>query len=84
MKRILTLVSLLLTTMVINNAYAAQLIEHDNGKQKIGVVSASDASNLDDLIASLNSKADQQGATSFKVISTSGKNKLNGVADIYR
>jgi multiple stress resistance protein BhsA len=53
-------------------------------KVKIGVVSAGGAATLDELVARLSAQADKQGATYFKVISTSGANKMHGVADIYK
>jgi len=81
--------ALLITTLVmgiisVNAASAAQEINDADGKQKIGVVSASDAYTLDELSNELSRKADEQGATSFKILSTTGKNKLHGVAEIYK
>ncbi|EQA9813444.1 DUF1471 domain-containing protein [Klebsiella oxytoca] len=81
--------ALLITTLVmgvvsVNAASAAQEINHTVGKQKIGVVSASNAYTLDDLSNSLSRKADEQGATSFKILSTTGNNRLHGVAEIYK
>lgn len=81
--------ALLITTLVmgvisVNAASAAQEINHVDGKQKIGVVSASNVYTLDELSNELSRKADEQGATSFKILSTTGKNKLHGVAEIYK
>ena len=81
--------ALLITTLVmgvvsVNAASAAQEINHTDGKQKIGVVSASNAYTLDDLSNELSRKADEQGATSFKILSTTGNNRLHGVAEIYK
>ncbi|EJI7842958.1 TPA: DUF1471 domain-containing protein [Kluyvera georgiana] len=81
--------ALLITTLVmgvvsVNAASAAQEINHTDGKQKIGVVSASNAYTLDDLSNALSRKADEQGATSFKILSTTGNNRLHGVAEIYK
>lgn len=81
--------ALLITTLVmgvisVNAASAAQEINHTDGKQKIGVVSASNAYTLDDLSNALSRKADEQGATSFKILSTMGNNRLHGVAEIYK
>ncbi|TGC10163.1 hypothetical protein CRG93_06510 [Escherichia sp. E2593] len=53
-------------------------------KKKIGVISASNALTLDELSNALSRKADEQGATSFKILSTTGNNKLHGVAEIYK
>lgn len=79
----------LVTTLVmgfisVNVAFAAQEINHTDGKEKIGVISASNALTLDELSNALSRKADEQGATSFKILSTTGNNKLHGVAEIYK
>ncbi|MFV0262679.1 MAG: DUF1471 domain-containing protein [Kluyvera sp.] len=63
---------------------AAQEINHAYGKEKVGVVSASNAYTLDDLSYALSRKADEQGATSFKILSTTGGSRLHGVAGIYK
>ena len=81
--------ALLITTLVmgfisVNAASAAQEINHADGKEKIGVVSASNAYTLDELSNTLSRKADEQGATSFKILSTTGNNRLHGVAEIYK
>ncbi|RZM93365.1 multiple stress resistance protein BhsA [Escherichia sp. E4208] len=81
--------TLLVTTLVmglisVNVAFAAQEINHTDGKEKIGVISASNALTLDELSNALSRKADEQGATSFKILSTTGNNKLHGVAEIYK
>lgn len=68
----------------VNSASAAQEINHADGKEKIGVVSASNAYTLDELSDALSRKADEQGATSFKILSTTGNNRLHGVAEIYK
>ncbi|RZN16800.1 MULTISPECIES: DUF1471 domain-containing protein [unclassified Escherichia] len=67
-----------------NTASAAEEIHHADGKEKIGVVSASNALTLDELSNALSRKADEQGATSFKILSTTGNNRLHGVAEIYK
>lgn len=51
--------------------------------QKIGTVSVSGASNLDNLQAQLQEKAQQSGAKSIRIISAGGDNKLFGVAEMY-
>ncbi|ELQ6141397.1 DUF1471 domain-containing protein [Cronobacter sakazakii] len=81
--------ALLITTLVmgfisVNAASAAQEIKHADGKEKVGVVSASNAYTLDELSDVLSRKADEQGATSFKILSTTGNNRLHGVAEIYK
>ncbi|EFM6529650.1 DUF1471 domain-containing protein [Enterobacter hormaechei] len=81
--------TLLITTLVmgfisVSAASAAQEINRADGKEKIGVVSASNAYTLDELSDALSRKADEQGATSFKILSTTGNNRLHGVAEIYK
>ena len=81
--------TLFITTLVmgfisVNAASAVQEINHADGKEKIGVVSASNAYTLDELSDALSRKADEQGATSFKILSTTGNNRLHGVAEIYK
>lgn len=81
--------TLLITTLVmgfisVNAAFAAQEINHADGKEKMGVISASNAYTLDELSDVLSRKADEQGATSFKILSTTGDNRLHGVAEIYK
>ncbi|EOC4893939.1 DUF1471 domain-containing protein [Klebsiella quasipneumoniae] len=81
--------SLLITSLVMRftavyAASAAQEIDHADGKEKMGVASASNAYTLDDLSNALSRKADEQEATSFKILSTTGNNRLHGVAEIYQ
>ncbi|OVZ74340.1 DUF1471 domain-containing protein [Yersinia intermedia] len=81
--------AILITTLVmgfisVSAASAAQEINRADGKEKIGVVSASNAYTLDELSDVLSRKAEKQGATSFKILSTTGNNRLHGVAEIYK
>lgn len=84
MKSTVLILSALLSLFTINSVFSAQAISSDAGKEKIGVVSASGATTLDELVAKLADQADKEGASSFKVLSTTGKNKLHGVAEIYK
>ncbi|WP_045854561.1 YdgH/BhsA/McbA family protein [Raoultella terrigena] len=49
-----------------------------------GTVSASGASNLDDLQAQLAQKAHQQGAIAWRINSAGGTNRMAGTAIIYK
>ncbi len=80
----LLITSLFIGYISLNSAFAAQLINHVDGKEKIGVVSAGNAYTLDDLSNELSRKADAQGASAYKILSTSGHNRLHGVAEIYK
>ncbi|CAI0908206.1 DUF1471 domain-containing protein [Serratia proteamaculans] len=51
--------------------------------QKIGVVSVSGASNLSALETELANKAAASGASSYRIISAGGQNKLYGTAEIF-
>lgn len=70
--------------MTMNAASAAEHVNDADGKEKIGVVSASNAYTLNDLSNALSRKADEQGASSYKILSATGKNRLHGVAEIYK
>lgn len=72
------------TLLTLNSAMAVDVISDNSGKTKIGVVSASGAYSLDGLTNKLADKAEDQGATSMKIISAGGDNKMNGVAEIYQ
>ncbi|AHM73891.1 multiple stress resistance protein BhsA [Yersinia hibernica] len=65
---------------------AATQIQHApaTGANEIGIISASNAGTLTELEHALAKKADQAGATSFLITSTTGNNKLHGTAIIYR
>jgi multiple stress resistance protein BhsA len=81
--------ALLITTLVmrfisVNAASAVQEINHADGKEKMGVVSASNAYTLDELSDVSSRKADEQGATSFKILSITGDNRLHWVAEIHK
>ncbi|MEO3989913.1 YdgH/BhsA/McbA family protein [Pseudocitrobacter cyperus] len=80
----LIITTLLVGFISVNTVSAAQEVNHADGKEKIGVVSASNAYTLDELTDALSHKADEKGATAFKVLSASGNNKLHGTAEIYK
>ncbi|QJT79688.1 YdgH/BhsA/McbA-like domain containing protein [Kosakonia sp. MUSA4] len=65
-------------------AFSAEQISDSSGKQRIGVVSVSNALTLDELVNQLAEKADRQGASAFRVLATTGNNKLHGDAEIYK
>ncbi|QCR34636.1 DUF1471 domain-containing protein [Nissabacter sp. SGAir0207] len=64
-------------------AQAATLTSQDNG-EKLGVVSAANASDLTSLEARLADKAQQAGASSYRIIAVTGNNKLHGTAELYK
>ena len=54
------------------------------GQHKIGTVSASAGTNLGSLEEQLAQKADEMGATSYRITSVTGPNTLHGTAVIYK
>ncbi|HHG8774544.1 TPA: DUF1471 domain-containing protein [Raoultella planticola] len=50
----------------------------------VGTVSASGASNLDDLQATLAQKAHEKGAIAWRINSANSANKMSGTAIIYK
>lgn len=76
--------ALLLTTASFASVAAEQPANQPAaGAQKIGVVSVSGASNLSTLENELASKAAASGASSYRIISAGGQNKLYGTAEIF-
>ncbi|WP_431223141.1 multiple stress resistance protein BhsA [Serratia sp. L9] len=64
--------------------FAAELVNSQPADlQKAGVISVGGASNLTSLENKLAAKAEEAGAKSFQIISTTGNNKLHGTAIIY-
>lgn len=84
MNTIKTTLLLLATLLTINSALAVNVTNDVTGKEKIGLVSAQGAYSLDRLTEKLSDKAAAEGASSMKIISAGGENKLYGVAEIYR
>ncbi|MFS2223560.1 DUF1471 domain-containing protein [Pantoea sp. B65] len=78
------LVATLLSATVMQSAFAAVETDNTQGKQKIGIVSASGAYSLDRLQDQLAAQADEAGASSYKIIAAGGENKLFGVAELYK
>lgn len=76
--------AILLTSASFASIAADQVTSQATGdSQKIGVVSASGASNLSALEAELASKAAASGANSYRIVSAGGQNKLYGTAEIF-
>lgn len=67
-------------------AFAAQEVSPSQAESmnKIGVVSADNATTLDGLEAQLAQKAEAAGATSYSITSANSNNKLSGTAVIYK
>ncbi|CAM3498330.1 multiple stress resistance protein BhsA [Rouxiella silvae] len=63
---------------------ATEVIQMPSNAQKIGVVSATSSNDLSSLERNLNAKAEEAGASSFRIISASGDNQLYGTAELYK
>ncbi|MEC5344876.1 DUF1471 domain-containing protein [Brenneria populi] len=78
MIKYIALFTVLFTSFSMNTFAAEQY------SQKMGVVSVSGASTLDELTRKIEKKAAESGASSFKITSAGGDNKLHGTAILYR
>lgn len=86
MKKLLMMSTAALFITMAHGSFAAQPLTEGNTGQlrSAGTVSASGATNLDDLQAKLAEKAQQEGAKGFVVNSAGGDNKMFGTATIYK
>ena len=78
---LLTAITLAATSFI---AQAAPSPVESGPLRPAGTVSASGASNLDDLQAKLAEKAHQKGAIAWRINSASSANKMSGTAIIYK
>ncbi|OTA20882.1 Multiple stress resistance protein BhsA [Xenorhabdus beddingii] len=83
MKKVKNITAILALCAVSWGSFAATEVQVATGN-KIGVVSVTGAATLDSLTTELSKKADKAGAKYFRVISATGQNRLNGVAEIYK
>lgn len=79
----ITLAALALATVSFSGFAAEQVNQAPADQQAIGVISATGSSNLSSLESQLSEKAQQAGASSFRITSTTGQNNLHGTAVIY-
>ncbi|MGT8741366.1 YdgH/BhsA/McbA-like domain containing protein [Klebsiella oxytoca] len=84
MKKIAAYIALTSIVTISLPGYAAKSVNDTSGLTKTGVVSAANAQTIDELSEQLSIKADKQGSPYYKILSTSGKNKLHGVAALYK
>lgn len=84
MKNVKMTIAAIALASVSFGSFAANLVNSQpQNLQKVGVVNVSGAADLTSLENKLSAKADQAGAKSFQIISTTGNNKLHGTAIIY-
>lgn len=79
----LTFAALLLGTLSFGSMAAELVTSTPSSQQKVGVISATGSTNLASLETQLSEKAQEAGAKSFLITSTSGQNNLHGTAIIY-
>lgn len=84
MNTLKTIIAVLALSFTAQQVNAATQVSDNTSNIKLGVVSVTGASTLDEAVNNLSEKADKQGATSFKVISAGGDNKLFAVAETYK
>lgn len=84
MKKILITSVLYTTVLTASGAFAAELTSSTQGEEKIGVVSVHGKNSLSEVQEALQQKAEDAGASSYKIIAAGGNNQQYGVANIYR
>ncbi|MES4612088.1 MAG: multiple stress resistance protein BhsA [Ewingella sp.] len=80
----MTLAAIALATASFSTLAATQVQSAPTNAQSIGVVSAQAGTNLSSLEHQLAAKAEANGATSYRIISASGDNRLYGTAELYK
>ncbi|PHM37317.1 multiple stress resistance protein BhsA [Xenorhabdus innexi] len=83
MKNIKFIAAVLSLSAISFGSFAATEVQNATG-EKIGVVSVSGADTLDSLTEELSKKADEAGASYFRVVAATGHNKLYGIAELYK
>lgn len=82
---LLTAIAIVLTSFIAQAGISPPPSIAESGPLRpAGTVSASGASNLDDLQAKLAEKAHQKGAIAWRINSASSANKMSGTAIIYK
>lgn len=80
-----TVLALALSSFSFASLAAQEVVNVPANQQRIGVVSGStNSSNLGDLQAQLQAKADAANATSYRIMSAGGSETLSGSAELYR
>ncbi|WP_337013307.1 multiple stress resistance protein BhsA [Pantoea sp. AS142] len=80
----ITLAAVALTTLAFGVSAADLVTSEPVDQQPVGTLSVLGGTNLTSVEARLSAKADEAGAKSFRITSTSGQNKLHGTAVIYQ
>lgn len=84
MKKHILVPGILALAAVSFSSLAAQEVISGKGLTAAGVVSTSGQQTLADVTHTLQEKAQESGASSFKIISAGGDNQYFGVAELYK
>ncbi|HBW1353900.1 TPA: DUF1471 domain-containing protein [Klebsiella pneumoniae] len=85
MKTVNTLaIAAVLSSLSFASFAAVEVQSTPAGQHKVGTISASAGTNLGLLEDQLAQKADEMGATSYRITSVTGPNTLHGTAVIYK
>ena len=85
MKNVTTLIAAAVLSSLSFASFAAVEVQATpTGQQKVGTITATAGTNLGSLEDQLAEKADQMGASSFRITSVTGPNTLHGTAVIYK
>lgn len=80
----MTIAALALATVSFSSMAATLVNSAPANQEKIGVISANSSNDLSSLQRQLNDKANEAGATSYRIIGASGDNYLHGTAELYK
>ncbi|WP_336707530.1 MULTISPECIES: YdgH/BhsA/McbA-like domain containing protein [unclassified Cedecea] len=83
-KLINSALALTVLTALSGTALAATEVQSTTAGQRMGYVSVTGATTLDEAVNKLADKASQAGATTFKVTSAGGNNKLYATAILFK
>ena len=85
MKNVKTLIAAVILSSVSFASFAAvEVAAAPAGQHEIGTIAATGGTNLSSVESQLAAKAQEMGASSFRVTSASGSNNLHGTAVIYK
>jgi len=85
MKNVKTLfAAAILSSLSFASVAAVQVQASPAGQQEIGTVAATAGSNLSSLENQLAQKAEASGASSYRITSVTGSDKLHGTAVLYK
>lgn len=85
MKNVKTLIAAVILSSVSFASFAAVEVQATPaGQQKVGTITATAGTNLSSLEDQLAQKAEEMGASSYRITSVTGPNTLHGTAVIYK